>query len=118
MLKDVNRLKKRKEFAYLYSHGNASHTANLTAVFLPTKYRPLKIGFSISKKIGKAHTRNLVKRRLRVIVRDEVVHLPKEYNMVIIARTGVDTLSFDQLKSQVQQLLKKTGLYLNVAESN
>lgn len=118
MLKDVNRLKKRKEFAYLYNHGNASHTSNLTAVYVPTKHRELKIGFSISKKIGKANIRNLIKRRLRVIVRDEVVHLPNEYNMVIIARTGVDTLTFDELKLQVNQLLKKTGLYINVARNN
>jgi len=35
--------------------------------------------------------------------------------MVIIARPGVDELSFDQLKAQVNLLLKKTGLYFNVA---
>jgi len=115
MLKDVNRLKKRKEFAYLYSHGNAKHTANLTVVYLPTKYRELKVGFSISKKIGKANIRNLIKRRLRVIMREEIEHLPNEFNMVIIARPGVDELSFDQLKAQVNLLLKKTGLYFNVA---
>jgi len=118
MLRDENRLKKRKEFAYLYSHGDAKHTANLTAVFLPTKHRVLKIGFSISKKIGKAHTRNFIKRRLRAIVREEVVNLPDEYNLVIIARTGVDTLTFEQLKDQVNQLLRKTGLYCHVENSN
>jgi ribonuclease P protein component len=111
MLKEENRLKKRKEFAYLYGHGTAKHTSNLTAVFLPTKNRKLKIGFSISKKIGKAHTRNLIKRRLRVVVREEVKHLPDEYNLVIIARAGVDELTFDELQAQVNQLLKKTGLY-------
>ena len=65
MLSSVNRLKKRKEFAYLYNHGNAKHTDNLTLVYLPTKSRALKVGFSVAKKIGKAHTRNFVKRRLR-----------------------------------------------------
>ena len=55
MLKDVNRLKKRKEFAYLYNNGTAKHSEHLTLVYLPTKHRPLKVGFSISKKIGKAH---------------------------------------------------------------
>ena len=111
MLKDENRLKKRKEFAYLYGHGNAKHTSNLTAVFLPTKHRKLKIGFSISKKIGKAHLRNLIKRRLRVIVREEVKNLPDEFNLVIIAKGGVENLSFDELQIQTIELLKKTGLY-------
>lgn len=110
MLKSENRLRKRKEFAYLYNNGSAKHTANLTLVYLPTKHRALKIGFSVAKKIGKAHTRNLIKRRLRAIVRDIIPTLPDDYNVVIIARTGVETLTFSQLKSQTKQLFDKSGL--------
>lgn len=110
MLKSENRLKKRKEFAYLYNHGSAKHTPNLTLVSLPTKHRKLKLGFSVAKKIGKAHTRNFVKRRLRAIVREIVPTLPDNYNMVIIAKSGVELLNFSQLKLQVKQLFKKAGL--------
>ena len=110
MLQEKNRLRKRKEFAYLYNNGTAKHTANLTVVYLPTKHRDLKIGFSITKKIGKAHTRNLVKRRLRAIVRGLVPSLPDDYNVVVIAKAGVETLNFDDLKSQVQLVFEKTGL--------
>ena len=85
MLQSVNRLKKRKEFAYLYNNGTAKHTANLTLVYLPTKHRPLKVGFSVAKKIGKAHTRNLIKRRLREIVRGLIHTLPDNYNIAFIA---------------------------------
>lgn len=114
MLKGENRLRKRKEFAYLYSNGTAKHTANLTLVYLPTKHRILKIGFSVAKKIGKAHTRNLVKRRLRDIVRNIVPTLPNDYNMVIIAKAGAETLSFADLKAQTNQLFLKSGLIKNV----
>lgn len=110
MLQERNRLRKRKEFAYLYNNGTAKHTANLTVVYLPTKHRALKIGFSITKKIGKAHTRNLIKRRLREIVRKLVPSLPDEYNMVFIARSGIEKLTFDELKTQTIMLLNKTGL--------
>ena len=118
MLKSENRLKKRKEFAYLHGHGTAKHTSNLTLVYLPTKYRKLKIGFSIAKKIGKAHTRNFVKRRLRAIVRELIPSLPDNYNMVIIARTGINTLSFADMKAQVLQLFNKAGFLDNVDKSN
>ena len=110
MLKSVNRLKKRKEFAYLYNNGTAKHTNNLTLVYLPTKHRPLKIGFSVGKKIGKAHTRNLIKRRLRAIVRDYVNFLPDNYNMVFIAKSGITDITFEDLKTQVDLVINKSGL--------
>ena len=110
MLKPINRLKKRKEFAYLYNNGKAVHTSHLTLVYLPTKHRPLKIGFSVAKKIGKAHTRNLIKRRLRAIMRDIVPNLPNDYNVVIIAKVGIETMAFGSLKSELRMLINKSGL--------
>ncbi len=110
MLKSVNRLKKRKEFAYLYNNGTAKHTGHLTMVYLPTKKRATKIGFSVAKKIGKAHTRNLVKRRLRSIVKDIVPKLPDEYNIVFIAKSGAESIDFAKLQSEVNYLLSKSGL--------
>lgn len=114
MLNAVNRLKKRKEFAYLYNCGTAKHTSHLTLVYLATKKRATKIGFSISKKIGKAHTRNLVKRRLRAIVREIVPSLPDELNMVFIAKAGIESVEFDRLKDEVNNLINKAGLKNNV----
>jgi len=114
MLKSENRLRKRKEFAYLYNNGTAKHTAQLTLVWLPTKNRILKIGFSVAKKIGKAHTRNFVKRRLRAIVKDIVPNLPNNYNMVLIAKAGIERLGFDELKSQTIKIFYMTGLVKNV----
>ena len=114
MLKGINRLKKRKEFAYLYNNGKAKHSSTLTMVYLPTKYRPLKIGFSISKKIGKAHTRNLIKRRLRACVRDLVPQMQNNYNVVFIAKAGIDKISFAELKSQVISLVNNSEVIKNV----
>ena len=111
MLKSVNRLKKRKEFAYLYNNGSAKHTANLTIVYIPTKYRELKVGFSITKKIGKAYIRNLIKRRLRDIVRDIVPRMKDNHNVVFIAKAGIENVTFDQLKKQVDICVSKAGLY-------
>lgn len=115
MLKAVNRLKKRKEFAYLYNNGIAKHTSHLTMVYLTTKKRATKIGFSISKKVGKAHTRNLIKRRLRAIVREIVPSLPDEYNIVFIAKTGIENVSFSALKAEVNTLIHKSGITSDVA---
>ena len=116
MLSSENRLKKRKEFAYLYNHGQAKHTANLTMVYLPTKYRAIKIGFSVTKKIGKAHLRNRVKRVLRAVVRDFVKSLPNDYNVVFIAKAGIENLSFNDIKTQVRTLLTKAELIKGISD--
>lgn len=117
MLKSDNRLKKRKEFAYLYNNGSAKHTPNLTLVYLPTRHRSLKIGFSVAKKIGKAHIRNLIKRRLRNIVRELVPCLPNDFNMVFIAKPGIENCTYSNIKEQVSLVLKKAG-FLNVDSKN
>ena len=110
MLDKNNRLRKRKEFAYLYNNGTAKHTSHLTLVYIPTKFRAIKIGFSVTKKIGKAHIRNLVKRRLRAITREIVSTLKDNFNVVIIAKVGIDSVSFAEMKSQVNYLFEKAGL--------
>lgn len=111
-MRSENRLKKRKEFSYLYNNGTAKHTAHLTMVYLPTKKRATKVGFSVAKKIGKAHLRNFVKRRLRVIVREFIGKLPDELNIVFIAKPGIESMSFVDLKAEVTQIIQKSGLLI------
>ena len=57
------RLKKNRAFQYVYRRGHSAACRDL--VMLCAKGRELKVGFSVSKKVGNAVTRNKVKRRLR-----------------------------------------------------
>ena len=101
MLKSINRLRKRKEFAYLYNNGTAKHSEHLTLVYLPTKHRPLKVGFSISKKTGKAWLRNKVKRQLRDSVRNLTDNINSSYNYVFVTKPEITTLNYEQIKNAV-----------------
>ena len=65
MLKKENRLKKNKHFNYIYKKGNTEFEKHINLCFLKTKFKPFKVGFSVSNKIGKSNVRNKVKRRLR-----------------------------------------------------
>ncbi len=101
-----HRLKKNKHFGYIYKKGKRKSTKNLTLFIVPSKFKTYKIGFSVSKKQGKANERNKLKRRLKEIVR--VNSLPENYfNYVILAREGAHSLEFCELEKQVKDLFKK-----------
>lgn len=111
MLKKENRLTKRKEFGYIYKKGKNAYSKFLMLVYVPTKLKKIRVGFSISKKIGKAHTRNLVKRRLRAIIFELIKNNKlKTNNYIFIANVGIDKLSFEELKNQVMYLITKENL--------
>lgn len=100
------RLGSNRQFQYVYRRGK--RVANRELVFLYVKSSRKKIGFSVSKKIGNAVTRNTIKRRLREILRPQLPELPKGF-YVLIARPGIEKISFSELSQSVQQLLKKTS---------
>lgn len=106
MLKVQNRLKKRKEFAYIYRKGEKSYSANLTLYKIYSKYPTPRIGFSVSNKIGKAVVRNKIKRQLREIMRNYVPQI-KNCNLIIVAKPSITQIDFQTLKNEVTHILNK-----------
>lgn len=105
-----HRLKKAKQFSYIYKKGKRANSQHFTLFSVESKFTNYKIGYSISKKIGKANKRNLLKRRLREIVR--TLSLPKNnYNYVLMAKQGAAELTFEEIKEQIKSLFEKWNTY-------
>jgi ribonuclease P protein component len=69
---------------------------------------PARIGFTVTKKVGKAHTRNRVKRRLRAIATEILpVGAKPGYDYVLVGRVGSITRSFPDLKADLEKALVK-----------
>lgn len=101
-----HRLKKNGQFSYLYKKGRRSFTKHLTLYSIQSKYKDYRIGYSVSKKIGKATVRNKTKRRLKEIVRQN--KLAQNYNnYVLVAREGIELLSFNELLTEVKEIFNK-----------
>ena len=101
-----HRLRKNKQFEYIFKRGKRTSTKNFNLFSLETKYECYKIGFSISKKMGKANKRNLLKRRLREIVR--INQLPCQFhNYILQAKNGACEIDFAEIEQQVKSLFQK-----------
>ena len=111
MLPTVNRLKKRKEFAYIYKNGKKFNSKNLSIIVTNSKLNVTRIGFSVSNKVGKAVQRNKIKRQLRSIIREQLNNLRIHQNFVLIAHPSIMECDFSKIKAEVIYLLKKGNLY-------
>ena len=98
-----HRLKKNSQFNYIYKKGERVSTKNFNLFIVKSKYSNYKIGYSVSKKIGKANKRNLLKRRMKEIIRTN--KLPKNgYNYVLQARLGASEIDFKEIEKQLKKL--------------
>ena len=69
-----------------------------------------RVGITVSKKLGKAHVRNRVRRRLREVYRlNEELFLPG-WDIVVVARTRAIHASFDKLTENYLCAAKKAGI--------
>ncbi len=100
-----HRLKKNSQFNYIYKKGEKVHTKNFTLFVVKSRFEGYKIGFSISKKLGKANKRNKLKRRMKEIVRK--MNIPSFCNFVVLAREDATSLDFLDLKKELEILFEK-----------
>lgn len=101
-----HRLKKNKEFNFIYKKGDRVSTEHFTLFVVKSRFENYKIGFSVSKKLGKANKRNKLKRRLREICRKDIQIKPYR-NYVLLSREGAENLDFVFLKDEIVRLFKK-----------
>ena len=69
------RLRKNREFQTVYKRGKNFWNKDFTIFIRPTNRKKVKFGVSVTKKFGKANKRNLIKRRIKEIIRLNVCDL-------------------------------------------
>ena len=78
-------LRKRKEFLRVQSSGRRFRRRSLVLLIHQNELTIPRVGFTVSKRVGNAVTRNRVRRRLREIVRAHSDNLCSGMDYVIIA---------------------------------
>lgn len=105
------RLKKTYQFNYIYKKGKSMACKQIIMLYALNNTGKLKVGFSVSKKIGKSVYRNRTKRILREIFRLNISKVDPNYNYIFIARNNILESTYKELEKSMLYLLKKTGLY-------
>lgn len=103
-MKEDIRLKRNCDFEKVFKNGKRVFGKSLTLIYIKSK--DLKIGYSVSKKHGKAVERNRIKRLLRAVVREERPLIFGNYHIVILPKVS-NFYSFDLFKADIKKILKK-----------
>ena len=69
-----------------------------------------RVGITVSKKLGKAHTRNRIRRRLREVYRLNEEKFQPGWDIVVVARSRAVDAPFDVLTKSYLTLAKKARL--------
>jgi ribonuclease P protein component len=109
MLPKRYRLTRSRDFSRTRRVGRSAGSPLLVLYVAPTRSPELRIGFSVSKRVGNAVIRNRVKRFMREAVRHELPRLYQGIDLVFIARPAAAGAGFAQIQETVCYLLRKTG---------
>lgn len=110
MLKREYRLRKKYMFNYCYKVGKVVHSKSTILYFTPSKNKNIKVGISVSKKVGTAVKRNRARRVIRSAITPFLDSLKANYNIIIVARENILSFSFKDLSNQILYMLKKAEL--------
>ena len=116
MLKKNLRLTKKKDFEAVASQGQAYYSPVLMLKSLKNKLAYSRLGFVVSNKVSKkASSRNLIKRRIREIIRLNLSKIKKGYDIVIIVSPKIidqqgKVLKYQEIEKYLMTVLKKAKL--------
>ena len=75
-----------------------------------------RVGITVSKKLGKAHIRNRVRRRLREVYRLNEDKFQPGWDIVVVARSRAVEAPFTRLTASYLALAKKAGILIPEGE--
>jgi len=116
-LKKSYRVKREQDFQEVFEKGENTANRKFVIYYLEKEQDHFRVGISVGKRIGNAVTRNAVKRKIRHVLMEFSEDL-KSDDFVVIARKGVEELNYQEVKQNLQHVLKLAQLLEEGFESD
>ena len=95
----------------MYRRGKSVSDKTMVLIYVPTKTPHLKVGFSVSKKVGNSVVRNLIKRRMKEAFFAMLEHVNPNSLLIFSPRVQAREMTYQEIMFSMCKLLKKAGLY-------
>lgn len=106
MLPAQNRLKHNADFKRVYSKGRSISVGPIVVYSIKTD-GSVRVGFSVSKKLGNAVKRNRIRRLLREATRALLGELAGGYDVVVVARRSSANASLSDLYEALRRAFSR-----------
>jgi ribonuclease P protein component len=107
----AGRLKKRREFLRAASRGKRAARPGLVLQALASPTGQVRVGFTVTKKVGNAVTRNRARRRLKEAARLTLPDLALDgWDLVLIGRDATPRRPFAALVADLRGALRQAGV--------
>ena len=100
------RIKKNTDFQKIFNRGKRAFSPCVTLLYFPSD--KLAMGVAVSKKHGKAHVRNRIKRLVREAFRATCEELNGSYSVIILPKVS-DEYSLDGFVKSLKVCFKKVN---------
>lgn len=104
---DQNKVKKRRDFTRVYQKGKSYAAKDLILCYRKTRLSDFRVGFTVSKKVGNAVTRNRVRRRLKEIARLRPDFFKTGTDYIIVAKHSATQISYREMEKELENLARK-----------
>ena len=103
-MKVINRIKASDDFAQAIKKGRAQRNQSYVIHYRPNEFNYVRVGISVSSKLGNAVVRNLVKRQIRSMCDSLIDYNSQSLDIVIIAKANFLDHSYDDNKQSLKEL--------------